>query len=99
MKKKCVTFKRIAILIIIFMMIVFGACGNHSIGFGKYTFTKVHIFVNDGPDMCLTVVKWYEDEVGIEVRTKEFGTLWLSEGTYMLCEHDCPICSAKVEEE
>lgn len=95
MKEKHLTFKLIAVLIIMFMTVVFGACGNHSIGLGKFTFRKVHIFVHDGPDMCLTVEKWYEDDIGIEVRTKEYGTLWLSEGTYMLCEHDCPICDAK----
>lgn len=86
-------FKRIAVLIIIFIMLVFAACGNHSIGFGNFAFTKVHIFVYDGPDMCLTVEKWYESNTGIEVKTKEYGSLWLSEGTYMLCEHDCPICN------
>jgi len=95
MKKKYVAFKWFVILIIIFMMVVLGACGNHNIGFGNFTFTKVHIFVYDGPDMCLTVEEWYEGDIGIEVRTKEYGSLWLSEGTYMLCENDCPICSAK----
>lgn len=84
-------FKFIAVTIIIFM-ILFAACGNHSIGFGNFTFTKVHIFIHDGPDMCLTLKKWYESDTGIEVLTKEYGSLWLSEGTYMLCQNDCPIC-------
>lgn len=92
MKKKYSTFKRIAVLIIIFIMLVFAACGNHSLGVGKFTFRKIHIFVHDGPAMCLTVTKWYECDIGIEVRTKEYGSLWLSEGTYMLCENECPIC-------
>ena len=92
MKKKHLAFKCIMVLIIMFMTVVFGACGNKSIGFGNYQFTKVHIFVHDGPDRCLTIEKWYESGTGIEIRTREYGSLWLSEGTYMLCEHDCPIC-------
>lgn len=84
-------FKFIAATIIIFM-ILFAACGNRSLGLGKFTFRKVHIFIHDGPDMCLTVEKWYESDTGIEVKTKEYGSLWLSEGTYMLCENECPIC-------
>lgn len=95
MKNKYVMSMWILILIVMFMTVVFGACGNHSVGFGNYHFAKVHIFVHDGPDRCLTIEKWYEDTIGIEVKTKEHGTLWLSEGTYMLCEHDCPICDAE----
>lgn len=99
MKKKSLIFKCIAVMIIIFMIVIFGACGNHSIGLGNYTFTKVHIITHNGHSVCLTVEKWYQADVGIEVKTKEYGTLWLSEGMYMLCEHDCPICAAEAEQE
>ena len=88
----------VLILIAFTLSAVLGACGNHKIGFGNFTFRKVHIFTHDGRDRCLTIEKWYENNVGIEVRTKECGTLWLSEGTYMLCEDECPICGREREE-
>lgn len=85
----------LAIVMLVTMSVLFCSCGNRSIGPGKFTFSKIHIFNHDGDDCCLTVEKWYESEVGIEVKTKECGALWLSEGTYMLCEKECPICSSK----
>lgn len=65
-------------------------CGNKSYGMGNYNFTKVHIFSNEG-DVCCKVEKWYDAEMGIEVKTDR-GALFLSEGTYMLIESYCPIC-------
>jgi hypothetical protein len=42
-------------------------------------------------------VKWYESSTGIEVLTKEAGSMYLSEGTYILLEGDkgCPFCGGK----
>lgn len=96
--KKIIT-SILAILMVILLLTVVTGCGNHSLGFGNYNFKRIHIFTHDGNDQCLTVEKWYEDDVGIEVKTKECGALWLSEGTYMLCENECPICGAKMKGE
>ena len=84
--------KKIAI-ILIFALVAMAlcACGNESLGLGNYTFRKIHI---DTPNFsgCCTVEKWHDNERGIEVKTKEYGSLYLSEGTYILVENKCPIC-------
>lgn len=88
--KKIIT-SILAILMVILLLTVATGC-NRSLGFGNYNFKKIHIFTHDGNDLCLTIEKWYEHDIGIEVKTKECGALWLSEGTYMLCSGECPIC-------
>ena len=67
------------------------SCGNESLGMGNYTFAKVHVFSSEGGGVCCNVEKWYDAEIGIEVKTDR-GALFLSEGTYMLVESYCPIC-------
>ncbi len=79
-------------LIAVIALITLTGCGNMSIGLGNYEFKHVHIFTHDGNDRCLEVEKWYEGDTGIEVCTAEYGSLFLSEGTYMLCGDKCPIC-------
>ena len=46
---------------------------------------------------CFTIEKWYDNETGIEVKTKEAGSLCLSEGTYFLISDDCPFCDHPTE--
>ena len=62
-----------------------------SCGVGTYTFRKVHVdtYHHEG---CYTIEKWYENATGIEVRTKEVGSMFLSEGTYILIAEECPFC-------
>ena len=85
--------KKILIVIIAIMLIFcLTSCGNKNYSLGNYTFRRVHIFTHNGQDKCLEIQSWHDDEIGIEVHTKEYGALYLSEGTYMLCESECPIC-------
>ena len=79
-------------LLVAMAIIILSGCGNMSAGVGNYEFKRVHIFTHDGNDRCLEVKKWYENDTGIEVLTEEYGSLFLSEGTYMLCRDKCPIC-------
>ena len=84
--------KKIAILLVfVILTLALCSCGNQSVGFGNYTFRKVHI---DTPHFsgCYTIEKWHDNERGIEVKTKEVGSIFLSEGTYILVEDKCPIC-------
>ena len=83
---------KIIIIIVLVVCLFLTACGNMTIGLGEVNFTRVHIFNISGEDQCLEVINWHECDIGVEVKTKEYGTLWLSEGTYILCEKDCPIC-------
>ncbi len=85
--------KIIAILLVIFMIVPLCACGNENWGFGNYTFTHVHI--GDGSiGYCADVISWHDNDLGCELHTKEFGSIYCSEGTYFLFENknDCPFC-------
>lgn len=83
--------KIIAVLMMCGLIITMSGCGNMSIGIGNYTFTKVHIDTHNYSG-CLTIEKWYDNSAGIEVKTKEKGAIYLSEGTYILIEEECPFC-------
>ena len=87
--KKLITVT-IAIMLLVAMLT---GCGNESLGFGNFTFEKIHVDTYHYSG-CFTVVKWYENSTGIEVKTKEAGSMFLSEGTYILLEGDkgCPFC-------
>ena len=83
---------QIKILCLIAAMLVFmvglTGCGNMSMGIGNYSFQKVHV-----NGQCFTVEKWYDNETGIEVKTKEAGAMYLSEGSgYILIQEHCPWC-------
>ena len=87
MKKKMIT------MIMIVAMLMTG-CGNMSLGFGNYTYRKIHVDTYNYSG-CFTVDKWYDNSTGIEVKTREVGSMYLAEGMYMLIEDECPFC--KVE--
>lgn len=82
------------ILVLVMVLTLFAGCGNKSYGIGNYTFEKIHIDTYHYSG-CLTVEKWYEDSTGIEVKTKEAGGIYVSEGLYVLLEGDkaCPFCA------
>lgn len=90
MKKICL------ILILTIVAMAFCSCGNQSLGFGNYNFTKIHIDTHHFSG-CYTVEKWHENESGsgIEVKTRELGYIFVSEGAYILVEDKCPICDAE----
>lgn len=80
----------IALILGIVMAISLIGC---NIGFEDYSFYHVHIS-DQINSTCATVSKWYDDGEGIEVNTKEYGSMFLSEGTYQLFEsaEKCPYC-------
>ena len=82
------------ILALVVMLCVLTSCGNMSMGFGNYTFTHIH-FTDMIKGHCATVEKWYDSEGGIEVMTTEYGSMFLSEGSYILFGSDthCPYCN------
>ena len=67
---------------------------NQSIGMGNLTFKKVHVDTYHYSG-CLTIINWHDNATGIEVKTEEAGSIYLSEGTYILLEgdKDCPFCA------
>lgn len=87
MKKLCL------LLIVVILVMALASCGNYSAGFGNYNYTKIHIDTYHFSG-CYTVEKWYESDSGIEVQTKELGSIFASEGTYILVGEKCPVCDA-----
>lgn len=78
-------------MIIIAVVVMLAGCGNMSVGIGNFTFNKIHVDTYNYSG-CFTVEKWYDSSSGIEVRTKEAGSMYLAEGMYMLIEDECPFC-------
>lgn len=99
MKKTYINLMTIGffLLLVFVVTVVLTSCGNMSIGFGNYSFKRVHVDTH-GYSGCFEVDKWYDNEAGgIEVKTKDHGAMYLSEGSYILIEEQCPICD-KVED-
>lgn len=86
---------KIAIFLVSFAVSVlcFTGCGNMSLGLGNFTFTHIH-FSDAIEGHCATIEKWYDSETGIEVKTTEYGSMYLSEGSYILFTggDKCPYC-------
>ena len=79
------------ILVVVLVAVIFAGCGNMSIGLGNFKYEKIHVDTHHYSG-CFTVEKWYDNSSGIEVKTKEVGSMYLAEGMYMLIEEDCPFC-------
>lgn len=82
----------------LFVILALGAIAIISITgfelFGNYSFYHVHIS-DKIESHCATVSKWYNNSNGLEVNTEEYGSMFLSEGTYQLFENaeKCPYCA------
>lgn len=83
--------KKIILMITIVAMIFVLAGCNMSLGFGNFNFEKIHVDTYHYSG-CFTVEKWYDSGSGIEVKTKEGGSMFLAEGMYILIEDECPFC-------
>lgn len=86
------------ILVFVILNVCLTACGNMSLGLGNYEYNKVHIDTHHYSG-CFTVVKWYDNSNGIEVLTEEAGSMYLTEGSYILLSGDteCPFCQHEEE--
>ena len=83
--------KIIAIMLIVVLCgCLFSGC-NQGFGVGSLKFNGIHFQIHDNYADAF-VHKWYENETGIEVNTKEYGSMFLSEGTYILYNDICPLC-------
>ena len=82
-----------AIMILVIMSITLCACGNENWGFGNYNWKHVH-FSDAVEGHCATISSWHDNTAGIEIHTVECGSMFLSEGSYILFESssDCPFC-------
>ena len=92
MNKKKKIINTIIITTLLIVTLTFTGCGNMSCSPGNYSFNKIHVDTYQH-SMCLTVESWHDNERGIEVKTKEAGSMYFSEGTYILIEDTCPFCA------
>lgn len=85
----------ITVLLIAVFIGVLAGCGNMSFGAGNFTYEKIHVDTHNYSG-CFTVEKWHENPTGVEVKTKEVGSMYLSEGTYIMLDGNmgCPFCEA-----
>lgn len=82
--------KKCLLVILMFLTVLsLTGCGNQSLGFGNFTYKHVHCTLTNE---CYTIEKWYDSELGMEVDTVEYGSIYFSEGTYILFEDECPVC-------
>ena len=88
--------KIIAFIMLMVLIVVLAGCGNMSIGLGNFDFEKIHVDTHNYSG-CFTIEKWYDNDNGIEVKTKEAGSMYFAEGMYMLIEDECPFCGAKMD--
>ena len=84
--------KFIAIVMIMVMALTLCAC-NENWGFGNYSWRHAH-FTDNVEGHCATISSWHDNTTGIELHTVECGSMFLSEGSYILFESagDCPFC-------
>ena len=81
----------LALVLIAVMAVTFVGCGNVSLGLGNFEFNKVHVDTYHYSG-CLEVDKLYETSTGVEIKTKSGESIYLSEGTYIMVEDECPFC-------
>ena len=82
------------IAIIMIALMAFGLCAcNENWGFGNYSWKHVH-FTDNVEGHCATISSWHDSTAGIELHTIECGSMFLSEGSYILFENasGCPYC-------
>ena len=82
------------IAIIMIALMAFGLCAcNENWGFGNYSWKHVH-FTDNVEGHCATISSWHDNTTGVELHTVECGSMFLSEGSYILFENasDCPYC-------
>ena len=82
----------LVIAIVLLTCILLAGCNKKMLG--NYKYTRVHILYPDYEE-CLEVNSWAYTEEGIEVDTKEYGDVFISEGHYLLCKDACPICESR----
>ena len=95
---KKVFYVVMAIVVMVAFVLAMSSCNMGLVG--KFTYNGIHLTTHDGRSMCLKVEKWYESDTGIEVKTenKKYGSIFASEGTYILFKDACPICGEAPKE-
>lgn len=86
--------KKVLLILTVIAMMTLALTGcNQNIGWGSYSYHKVHVQMYGQEATHLKVKSWRDDEGGIEIKTENYGTILLGDGTYMMYDSDnCPLC-------
>ena len=70
------------------------SCNEQIIGFGSLSFHYVHVqMYNQENPTHFKITSWREDNGGIELKTENYGTILVGDGTYLAYDvEECPIC-------
>ena len=91
--------KKIILICVLAVFLLLCSCGNMQI-IGEYKYTHIYVETYKTKGRCFGVERWTDNESGgIEVLTEDHGSMFLSEGTYILIsdKDKCPFCG-EVEE-
>ena len=93
MRKSMVLGMGVFISIILAVCFLISGCGNMSMEADSYTFRHVH-FSDAVSGHCATIEKYDYYTTGVEVKTSEYGPVFLSEGSYAMFNDasKCPYC-------
>jgi len=85
--------KFIAVIILCALILMVMCSCNQGCGLGNLNFTHLH-YDTHHENGCIDINTWYNNESGIEVHTVDGGSMFFSEGTYILIENknNCPFC-------
>ena len=86
--------RKIIVCVILLLCVCLAGCGNVNMGFGNYNWTHIH-FTDAVEGHCATITSWHDITTGIEVHTEECGSIFLSEGSYIMFDsaQHCPFCN------
>ena len=86
--------KKLFSFLLILTVLVMMLCSCNKKLFGTYNFTHVHICDSAGHTADYAIQSWTEqsETPGVEVKINGYGSMWLSEGTYILYTDKCPLC-------
>lgn len=85
--------KLLAALAFIPMLTDLTKCGNMNLTQGNFSYYAVHISTPTG-NVDVSIKDWKDEKIGVEVTTEDYGSIFLSEGTYILISElgKCPVC-------
>ena len=84
--------KKVLGILFVGISILLASCGNQRIGDWEWdTYNYIHCLETG---KCYKISSWKNNEIGIKVVVENYGNMYFSEGTYILVESKCPICSA-----
>ena len=86
--------KKLLFVFLSIMALVLTGCNEQVVGWGSLSFHYVHIQMLGQPNpIHLKITSWRNDDGGIELKTENYGTILVGDGTYIAYDvEECPIC-------